>query len=402
MMAFFKSRLFPLCIAFFVLFAGIFISAYYEDDRFLWLELVVAFLFAVVIYVIVRRMDASRIAKEKLLAHLGIAQEGLAIFDKRRHLILANNLFSTYGDLISAKHLSQTEDIVFQPEFYNVRMFLEKYDAVSDGVEPCFSDKIEKDGRTFSISCVRFRDGSFEISINDVTRVEAQTQLKQQLTHNIAHEFKTPVCSIQGYLETILANYPDRLSDEQMMHFLQRCYLQSTRLNSLVKDMSQLMEMSGNSQYLEKETVNLSAIVRNLLQEINNRLVEQNIKVVNELPDVLLLAGNQSMLYSVFRNLFDNAISYAGNGCVIRLNNYRVDSEFYYFSFSDNGVGVPEEHLNRLFERFYRVDKGRSRKLGGTGLGLAIVKNAVILHGGTISARRGDGGGLEFVFTLRK
>lgn len=379
-----------------------FANAYPSDRYLLWFELFITAVFVVIMYYVLRHMGTSQLAKEKLLAHLRIAQEGLAIFDKRRRLILANKLFSTYGDLISATHLQNTQDIIYQPEFYNVRMFLEKSENNADGNEPCFADKIEKDGRTFSVRCVRFSDKSFEISINDTTIVEAQTQLKQQLTQNVAHEFKTPVCSIQGYLETILANYPEKLSEEQLRHFLQRCYSQSSRLNNLVKDMSQLMEINANSQYIEKERVNLSSILRNLLQEINNKLLEQQVTVKNNIPEMLLLNGNASMLYSIFRNLFDNAISYAGKGCEIKVDCYRSDSEFYYFSFSDNGEGVPREHLNRIFERFYRVDKGRSRKLGGTGLGLAIVKNAVLLHDGTISARRSDGGGLEFVFTLRR
>lgn len=376
--------------------------SYSDDHRLMWFEIFLILIFVLIFYNVLQRMGASQFAKEKLLSHLRISQEGLAIFDRNRHLVLANKLFKSYGDIISAKHLSSTDDIIHQPEFYNIRMFIEKNDRSVSAKEPYFSDKIEKDGRIFSIRCVRFRDKSFEISINDVTLSETQTQLKQQLTQNVAHEFKTPVCSIQGYLETILTNYPDKLNEEQLKHFLQRCYTQSNRLNNLVKDMSQLIEISGNSQYIEKETVNLSSIIKNLQQEIGNKIVEQHITVVNDLPEVLLINGNSSMLYSVFRNLFDNAISYAGSGCRITLSCYRSDSEFYYFSFSDNGVGIPEEHLNRIFERFYRVDKGRSRKLGGTGLGLAIVKNAVILHGGMISARKSDEGGVEFVFTLRK
>ena len=120
------------------------------------------------------------------------------------------------------------------------------------------------------------------------------------------------------------------------------------------------------------------------------------------LPGDPTIHGNYSLLYSIFRNLYDNSIAYAGEGSRITVNCYKEDPKFYYFSFADTGVGVSQEHLNRLFERFYRVDKGRSRKLGGTGLGLAIVKNSVIIHGGTISAKNNQGGGLEFVFTLAK
>ena len=375
----------------------------YPSDRFiLWFEIAITLVFIVFIYNVLRRMGSSQLAKEKLLAHLRISQEGLAVFDKNRRLIFANKLFSRYGDLISSKYLTDTAEIIYQPEFYNVRMFLDRNSEAQHLAEPCFSDKIEKDGRTYSVQCFRFTDRSFEISINDVTQSEAQSQLKQQLTQNVAHEFKTPVCSIQGYLETILANYPHNLSEEQLNHFLSRCYSQSTRLKNLVQDMSQLIEISGNSPYIEKEMFNLAAVVRGLVGEISDKLTAQHITVLNELPEVLLVNGNSSMLYSVFRNLFENAITYAGGGCTIKLNCYRSDSEYYYFSFSDNGAGVDDEHLNRLFERFYRVDKGRSRKLGGTGLGLAIVKNAVILHGGTISARHNDGGGLEFVFTIRR
>ena len=108
------------------------------------------------------------------------------------------------------------------------------------------------------------------------------------------------------------------------------------------------------------------------------------------------------MLYSIFRNLMDNAIAYAGSNIQININCFREDENYYYFSFADTGIGVSPEHLNRLFERFYRVDKGRSRKLGGTGLGLSIVKNAVLFHGGNIEAHNLYDGGLEFIFSLKK
>ncbi|MCK9159829.1 MAG: ATP-binding protein, partial [Bacteroidaceae bacterium] len=143
-------------------------------------------------------------------------------------------------------------------------------------------------------------------------------------------------------------------------------------------------------------------MVSNIVNEVSIQLEEKHITVINSLKDKMQINGNYSLLYSIFRNLMDNSISYAGTNIHIYINCFREDNEFYYFSFSDTGIGVAPEHLNRLFERFYRVDKGRSRKLGGTGLGLAIVKNAVIIHGGSISAKNAQGGGLEFIFTLNK
>lgn len=361
----------------------------------------VLLLLVVIFYLELRRMSNSRIATRKLLAHLRIAQEGLAVFDSTGKLIFANNLFKQYGDLISSKHIDRIEEMLLQPEFRAIRRFVNSDTTHDKSSDPYFSNKIEKDGRIFSLRSVRFVDDGFEISINDITQVEEQSRLKQQLTQNVAHEFKTPVCSIQGYLDTIINNYPHNMSQEQLMHFLQRCYSQSDRLNNLVRDISLLNEMNAPNQQLNKEPVDLSMMVHNMLQEINNRIVAQHITVENMLPERLVLNADSSMLYSIFRNLFDNAIAYAGEGTTIKLCCFRSDAQFYYFSFSDNGVGVPEEHLNRIFERFYRVDKGRSRKLGGTGLGLAIVKNAVVLHGGTISARQSVEGGLEFVFTLQ-
>ena len=241
---------------------------------------------------------------------------------------------------------------------------------------------------------------SFEISINDVTQEEEQARLKRQLTQNIAHELKTPVSSIQGYLETIISN-PD-IPAESMKMFLHRSYAQSNRLTLLLRDISVLTRMDEAPGMMEKERVDISRIVGSILNEVALGLEEKKIRAVNLLPPTLMLTGNNSLLYSIFRNLIDNAIAYAGSNIQITINCFREDEKFYYFSFSDTGIGVPEEHLNRLFERFYRVDKGRSRKLGGTGLGLAIVKNAVLFHGGIIFAKNAPGGGLEFVFTLQK
>ena len=293
-----------------------------------------------------------------------------------------NSLFTQYINNISDRNLSSTNEIFTIPELKPIIEFL------------------NKNARTFTIECKIFQDLSFEISINDITQEEEQARLKRQLTQNIAHELKTPVSSIQGYLETILSN--PNIPKETAKTFLERSYAQSNRLTTLLRDISLLTRMDEAPEMMEREAVNLSLVVENIINEVNLGLEEKHIKVINLMPQALMINGNHSLLYSIFRNLMDNAIAYAGTNIQITINCFREDDTFYYFSFSDSGGGVEEDHLTRLFERFYRVDKGRARNLGGTGLGLAIVKNAVLFHGGTIFAMNAPNGGLEFVFTLQK
>lgn len=228
---------------------------------------------------------------------------------------------------------------------------------------------------------------------------EEQNVLKRQLTQNIAHELKTPVASIQGYLETVIEN--PNISEDMKQQFLRRCYAQSQRLASLLHDISTLNRLDDAPEMVDFETVDISNMVATIVQDTSLQMAERKMTFDNRLPQNLTVRGNKSLLYSVFRNLTDNAIAYAGEGTTITLTANEKD-EFWHFVFSDNGIGVAYEHLPRLFERFYRIDKGRSRKMGGTGLGLAIVKNSVLLHGGTITATNNLTGGLRFDFTLKK
>ena len=338
-----------------------------------------------------RAKEALYIEREKLISHLQTSHEGLGVFTKERKEILVNNLFVQYINNISDRNLSSSDSIFLIPDLKPITDFLTKNEGNYSKEEKRLSMHIDKNARSFVLECIIFQDLSFEISINDVTQEEERARLKRQLTQNVAHELKTPVSSIQGYLETIISN--PNISPENMRTFLERSYAQSNRLTLLLRDISVLTRMDEAPGMVEKETVNLSRIVENILNEVALGLEEKQMRVVNLMPHDLILTGSSSLLYSIFRNLTDNAIAYAGVGVQVTINCFREDEKFYYFSFSDTGIGVPEEHLNRLFERFYRVDKGRSRKLGGTGLGLAIVKNAVLFHGGTIFAKNAPSGG---------
>ena len=347
-----------------------------------------------------RTKEALYIEREKLITHLQISHEGLGVFTKDKKEILVNLLFKQYINFISDKNLSQMQEIFSVPELAPITRFIAENQGKNSKEVRRTSMDIEKDGRIFALECIIFQDNSFEISINDVTQETEQARLKKQLTQNIAHELKTPVSSIQGYLETIVNN--PELPREKIDAFLMRSYAQSNRLTHLLSDISLLTRMEEAPNMTEKESVNLPMLAQSIINEVSLQLEEKQIEVQNLLPEDLYIKGNPSLLYSIFRNLTDNAIAYGGTGISITIRCFRQGEKFYYFSFADTGIGVSPEHLGRLFERFYRVDKGRSRKLGGTGLGLAIVKNAVLLHGGSIFAKNNPGGGLEFIFTLSK
>lgn len=223
-----------------------------------------------------------------------------------------------------------------------------------------------------------------------------QEVLKRQLTQNIAHELKTPVASIQGYLETLITN-PD-IPEATRRQFLERCFAQSGRLTSLLRDISLLNRMDDAPDMGEREWVDVTAMVAEIQNATALLMEQRHMQMICKLPHVMIW-GSRSLLYSVFRNLTDNAIAYAGEGSTVTVTADH-QAQGWRFFFKDNGVGVPAEHLPRLFERFYRVDKGRSRKMGGTGLGLAVVKNAVLVHHGSIQVATAEGGGLAFTFFL--
>ena len=250
---------------------------------------------------------------------------------------------------------------------------------------------------------------------------ESQDNIRQkkQLTQNISHELKTPVSSINGYLETIINN--PALSTPQRDMFLRKCYEQSQRLSNLLADLSVITRMDEASDQIEKEVISLSDVVAEAVADMEPiagkydlGISEKNgqpykigpsdrgtMQIVNNFPPGMRIMGNRSLLYSVFRNLLENAIFYSrGTKVVVSLDS--TDDTTYHISIEDDGVGIDSVHLTRIFERFYRVDKGRSRKIGGTGLGLSIVKNAVNLHGGTIRAVPAVPSGLRFEFSLSR
>lgn len=348
--------------------------------------------------------EALALEEEKLLAHIQSSREGIAIFTSDRKMIVSNNLFIQYINHITDHTIDNNLTQLFEePVLQEIsRHVTQPYKTTgSDGSTVIKQIRIFKNGLAYIVRGILFHDNSFEISIFDNSEREREDLLKKQLTQNIAHELKTPVSSIRGYLETIIST--PEIDESKKTQFIERSYAQSRRLSELLHDISMLNRIDESSDLFDRQEINLTEIMNDVIGESITRLEQKSMSITTQgFSPYMNMQGNHSLLYSIFRNLIDNAIAYAGVGTHIAIKCYHTDDKHYYISFADNGIGVEEAHLQRLFERFYRVDKGRSRKLGGTGLGLAIVKNSVIFHGGEIIAKNVQEGGLEILFTLRK
>ncbi|PTN08995.1 ATP-binding protein [Mangrovibacterium marinum] len=351
-----------------------------------------------------RAKDDLSAEKERLFNHLYALNEGIAFFTTDKEKILANSHFIQYINLISEHSTISAESLFDVPELKPLIEKIEEHLQPGNTINPKNPPQVQitvaKNEMFFRVQGIVFADRSFEILIEDVTRPEKRRLLKQQLTSNIAHELKTPLASIKGYLETLLSN--KNVPQEKMHYFIERAHLQSERLNELLNDISLLNNIEDAGDLFEFKQVKLRPLINDVVENLESRIAAQEIKLEIDIAEQISVYGNDSLLSSIFQNFIENSINYAGPKVTLRIKQYLEDEKYYYFSYSDTGKGIPEEHLSRIFERFYRVDEGRTRDTGGTGLGLAIVKNAVSLHKGEISVRNRPEGGLEFLFSLAK
>ena len=234
---------------------------------------------------------------------------------------------------------------------------------------------------------------------NAMREEQEKIRIKRQLTNNINHELKTPVASIQVCLETLLSGI--QLTEEKRQELIERCYSNNERLRHLLNDISLITRMEDGSQLIVKESININRIIDEIADELAIMPQEERFALHTQFNEQVMIEGNPSLIGSIFRNLTENAIAYSG-GKNIYITLIENNSQYCSIRFEDDGAGVEEQKIPRLFERFYRIDKGRSRRLGGTGLGLSIVKHAVQFHGGSIVASNRQQGGLQFDFTLQK
>ncbi len=357
-------------------------------------------------------LGRSKESQVRLLKmHIRGSDKAVAIFTPNFKAEYTNPRFAQYVSAILGHPLGDVSEVWDNEFFAPLRKFKKensdcrKYDSFSfDG---------EAGGKLYRVRLLVYPETGFELSIADITRGENTSRLKQQMTSNISHELRTPVTSIMGYLET-LESCPS-MPEEKRKAFIHRAYTQTVRLSDIIRDMAIISKIEESPQKLLRLKVNLRQVAEEVFSEFSSRIGVQNDKVENLLPENLIVEGNESLLYAIFRNLVENSLKYAGEGVTLHLECYASgrgateggfpgdpdDGQYIFLTYYDTGNGVSPEHLSRLFERFYRIGEGRSREDGGSGLGLSIVRNAVSFHGGDIRAVNRTPSGLQFFFSLR-
>jgi two-component system phosphate regulon sensor histidine kinase PhoR len=245
------------------------------------------------------------------------------------------------------------------------------------------------DNRTMNTGALAF--------INDITQVRKLEEMRSEFVSNVTHELKTPLTSIQGFVETLKEGAVNDPSVAEK--FLDIIDIEADRLRSLINDILQLSEIESMKQDNEKQLFELCPLVEEVESMLANAASDKNVTLYNQTPSPLMLEADRHRMKQLLINLVDNAIKYNKPGGRVTVWAEIVGPSLE-IHVKDTGIGIPSDHTDRIFERFYRVDKGRSRAMGGTGLGLSIVKHIAQLYGGTVRVESEEGKGSEFIVTL--
>lgn len=240
--------------------------------------------------------------------------------------------------------------------------------------------------------------GGIVLVFHDLTRMKQLENTRQEFVANVSHELRTPLSMIKGYVETLLDGAKD--DPKVVTRFLQTIEKHADRLTYLIEDLLTISRLESGQIVMNVQTVELRALADDVLTDLGARAGERKVTLENQVPAGITVRADAERLQQVLFNLVDNAIKYGRPGGFVRLETRPGPDTTVEVSVSDNGPGIPADALERVFERFYRVDKARSREQGGTGLGLAIVKHIVQSHGGEVWAKSDLGQGTTFFFTL--
>ena len=233
---------------------------------------------------------------------------------------------------------------------------------------------------------------------HDLTRIKQLENTRKEFVANVSHELRTPLSMIKGYVETLVDGAKD--DPEVAPKFLQTIQKHADRLTFLIEDLLTISRLESGQIILNKQVIDLAALAHRIADELKDRAKKRNVSFIIDIPEDTRASADSERLHQALFNLLDNAIKYGGENTEVTVSSKTDSSGQIEVSVKDQGPGIPPEATERIFERFYRVDRARSREQGGTGLGLSIVKHIIQSHGGEVWARNAAEGGAVFYLTL--
>jgi two-component system phosphate regulon sensor histidine kinase PhoR len=350
------------------------------------------------------KIDEISTEKEYLQTVLRGMSEGVLVVNDKGHIIMINDalreLFSLSMEVIDRTPLEFIRNAELEGAIQ---------EAIRDGKNSSFELTLPSfSGKTFEVNVVgmlsseKFHKtgegmrGAIAV-FHNISRLKELEKIRQDFVANVSHELRTPLTTIKGYAETLLEG---ALKEEVAFQFVQVIKRQSDRLAKIVEDLLTLSKIESKEFQLKMENLLLPELIEDVLNFIQEAAEKKKISISLELPAPLMVKADRNYLEQILINFIDNAIKYGREGGKIIISAIQITQSEIEVSVRDNGIGIPKEDLPRIFERFYRVDKGRSRELGGTGLGLSIIKHLIQAHGGRVWAESQVGEGSTFYFTL--
>ncbi len=352
----------------------------------------------------------EEISKEKdyLQTILRGMAEGVLVVDGRSRILMVNDalrdLLSLSSDVVDKMPLELIRNAELEAAIRKA-----VHEGESSGLE---LDATASGGKILEVNVVGIlpsskwigkegEEGRGAIAVfHDITRLKELEKIREDFVANVSHELRTPLTTIKGYAETLLEG---ALKEEVASQFVQVIKRHTDRLAKIVEDLLMLSKIESREFQLKREIISLSGFIDDVIDFVKEPAEKKKISISrNQILSSLSVEADRNYLEQVLINLLDNAIKYTPEGGSLKISAIEKDTGEIEFSIEDNGIGIPKEDLPRVFERFYRVDKGRSQELGGTGLGLSIVKHLVQAHGGRVWVESQLGKGSTFYFTLPK
>jgi two-component system phosphate regulon sensor histidine kinase PhoR len=332
-------------------------------------------------------------------ATLGGMREGLLVVNKDMRVVASNpaarKLFSASVAGLNAQRLTE---LTRNPAIYSAFLDGLKGREVSGvKVETHGPDRQVFDLRVVPLGNTNGNAGALGVFF-DITRTERLELVRQEFLSNVSHELRTPLTAIMAFVETLESGAKE--DPESCQRFLSIIRRNASRMHGLIDDILELTAIEGGNVQLRAAPVELHALVDDIFASLTSRAEAQNITLHNEVAPDALVYADARRLEQMLTNLIDNSIKFTRPSTTITVSHDSGNRD--RIMVADNGDGIPAQHLERLFERFYRVDRARSRELGGTGLGLAIVKHLALLHGGEITVESELGKGSTFTIHLPK